>query len=145
MNSNEKKLRILSERLSSEEEIIAKKLGSSILTLPGIFIMEATKTYDLAFKATDKKFKPSFATFVTYSLKHNGVWNRNDVPDSIVVQVRFKNIQNPDKIENPREWKIYFDKSIDQKKGWFNFRLMDSKTDNIKYAFQIVKSAYDSF
>ena len=115
-----------------------------ILELGGIEVREMKDTYDLAFRAKDKKRKPSFATFVTHTHKAQGKWNKNEIEDSVVVQVRLKDITDPDKIENPKDWKIFF-KEIDRKKGWFSFRLTNAKSDTIKYAFNLVKQAYDSF
>ncbi len=142
--SNKEKLLEFSKTLSFRERDIVEKLGGMFLDLGHIQINEGNKTYDLAFKSLNKSRKPSFATFITYTHKQHGGWNRNEIPDSIVVQFKSKTIRDPDKIENPSGWNI-LGRELDHKKGWFSFRIYDSKPETLRYAFWLVKEAYDSF
>jgi len=144
MNSNEMKLEDLAKGLADQEKEIVERLSPMILELGDIDVKEGNKTYDLAFKSLDKSRKPSFAAFITYTHKQHGGWNKNEVPDSVVVQFKSKTIRDPDKIENPSGWNI-LGRELDHKKGWFSFRICDSKPETLRYAFSLVKQAYDSF
>ena len=148
MKTNKDELDELSARLIGREKEIVEKLGNMILTLGDIKIgtgirKKETTCYDLTFIAIKKKYKPSFCTFITFTLKGSQGWNINEVADSVVVQVRFKDITDPKDIENPRNWHIYITKSIDARRGWFNFRLTDARQS--KSAFDIIKAAFNSF
>ena len=106
-------------------------------------IREGNKTYDLTFKAMEKKRKPSFAAFITNTHKEKDHWNVNEVPDSLVVQVRFRNIHDLDDTNIPKEWSVA-GRWCDPRKGWFGFRLKDATNSSVERAFKIVKEAYDS-
>jgi len=143
MKSNSEKLQDLVNGLAGNEMAISEKLGKKILELGEVEVREGNKTYDLAFRALEKKRKPSFAAFITNTHKEKDHWNVNEVPDSLVVQVRFRSIYDPDKTNIPKEWYVS-GRWCDPAKGWFAFHIKDSTNSTIEHAFKIVKEAYDS-
>lgn len=143
MRKTPNELQQLVDTLMGNERKIVEKLGRRISELGRIEIREGNKTYDLAFKALEKTRKPSFATFITNTHKKDGDWNRNEIPDSLVIQVRFRDIHDPDKTNIPMEWYVS-GRWCDPEKGWFAFRVKDSSDDTIDRALMIVREAYDS-
>jgi len=136
MRKTPNELQQLVDTLMGNERKIVEKLGR-------IEIREGNKTYDLAFKALEKTRKPSFATFITNTHKKDGDWNRNEIPDSLVIQVRFRDIHDPDKTNIPMEWYVS-GRWCDPEKGWFAFRVEDPSDDTIDRALMIVREAYGS-
>lgn len=144
MASPHEKLDSLVKKLPRGEAKICSALGGLILGLGDIDVMEQNETHDLAFKALDRKFKPSFATFITYTFKRNGSWNKNTSPDSLVVQIKYKGVKDMSEIPNPKKWPFFVFKKIDIQKGWYSFRVANSEPETIDYAFKLVKGAHDS-
>ena len=143
MENDSENLQSLVDTLSENEKALSEKLGKKILELGKVEIREGNKTYDLTFKAMEKKRKPSFAAFITNTHKEKDHWNVNEVPDSLVVQVRFRNIHDLDDTNIPKEWSVA-GRWCDPRKGWFGFRLKDATNSSVERAFKIVKEAYDS-
>ena len=143
VENDSENLQSLVDTLSENEKALSEKLGKKILELGKVEIREGNKTYDLTFKAMEKKRKPSFAAFITNTHKEKDHWNVNEVPDSLVVQVRFRNIHDLDDTNIPKEWSVA-GRWCDPRKGWFGFRLKDATNSSVERAFKIVKEAYDS-
>ena len=144
MPTNIRKLKTLSDQLYGHEKDIVRRLGYLIIKkLAGVAVLEANRTYDLAFKRTEKYRKRCFATFITYTLKGDGPWNENDVPNTVVVQVRVRGEDELHKVEALLDRDLYEDRWENSAKGFFNFRLYNSNISYIQNAFQTVKKAYD--
>lgn len=144
MASPHEKLNSLVKELPAGEARICSALGGLILKLGDIDVMDRNETYDLAFKALDKKFKPSFATFITYTFKRNGMWNKNTSPDSLVVQIKYKGITDASEIPNPKKWPLFTSNKMDIKKNWLSFRVASLEPETIDYALKLVEGAYNS-
>lgn len=144
MTSPHEKLDRLVKELPAGEANICSALGGLLLNFGDIEVLERNKTHDLAFKALDKKSRPSFATFITYTFKRNGIWNKNTSPHSLVVQIKYKGVKDMSEIPNPKRWPLFASKKTDIKRGWYSFKVANSAPETVDYAFKLVKGAYDS-